>query len=409
MAILLHGLLSDPLLGIFGFHYSGDGRWFEKLHPGSILIYVAFVWLLLGKRQCVEYLLCLAKEERALFSLLLVYVLLLLYMSLRSGVTGIAFIIDIHITALLAVILLRDASLSLCRRGLWLFIFLAMANSLIGITEALLHARLFGFDSNWVVMGETYFRPSALLGHPLNNACFTAVMLFVVLAVPIGQRVRFPLVMLFLLSLLAFGGRAALLVSLGGMAFFLFMKTMSLMLNKQVHLLRLFTLSAIVLLLLSMGVLLGHIFTSHEIGSRIASHLYWDESANSRLLVLSVLDYMRWPEIIFGVPAERIIDLVERLGGVMQLSDIENPWVMMFLYTGLLFFPIWLLTFIGFIVRCGRGQPLALQLAICTYFLIASTYNSFGRKDSVYLLMIAVVTCAANALKEAHADGESAC
>jgi hypothetical protein len=35
---------------------------------------------------------------------------------------------------------------------------------------------------------------------------------------------------------------------------------------------------------------------------------------------------------------------------------------------------------------------------VLSYYLVASTSNSFGRKDSTYLIMASAVTCAAGSL-----------
>src|SRR5215472_9658104 len=97
--IILHILLSDPLLNALGIHYSGEeGHFYEKIHPGTILIFISFfMWLARGFTP-VEKAVALYRQQKIFCLLLALYVILFFYMAARSGFAGLAFIIDTHMT-----------------------------------------------------------------------------------------------------------------------------------------------------------------------------------------------------------------------------------------------------------------------------------------------------------------------
>src|SRR4051794_9555290 len=113
--------------------------------------------------------------------LLIFYVLVLVYMVVRSGPGGLAFIIDTHMAAVICAIVLSQASGSLCRKAINLFLMFASFNSLVGIAEGIGHFRAFQYKDVWPVLDEQHFRATAFEGHPLENATFTTVALFTAL------------------------------------------------------------------------------------------------------------------------------------------------------------------------------------------------------------------------------------
>lgn len=397
---LAHTLFSDPLLNSVGFNYSNEGKFYEKFHPGSLLILLSFVMLLARKGRTIAEIGIVMRTYPIYSAFLLLYVLLVPYMGLRSGGGGLAFLIDIHITAGVAAIVLSYAPRSICKKAVALFLGIAALNSIIALIESLGRFRIFTFNPDWVVLMEQHFRSSALLGHPLNNAMFTSVALFIALAVPLKPLPKTALVALLLASLVAFGGRAAMTYSV--VAFFFYSSVMLLRLirSKKMTTRQTFLVSALVIVVpvCLIGGLFGLLQTS--LGERLVTHAKWDESANSRFIVFEVFNYLSTPEILLGVSAERIIDVAYRMNLQIPLSDIENPWILMLLNMGLLLYPFWLAVTFALIGKLMWKQPLALKLAVIAYFTIASTSNSFGRKDSIYVITVCIAVCTATLLRQ---------
>lgn len=396
IGVFLHIIFSDALLGMVGFNYSGeDGKFYEKLHPGTLMIYVAFLMLLIGQGNPLERLLKIARYQMVPFALLFLCILLFMYMTIRSGASGIAFLLDTHFTPPMCAIIMCYTPASMCKRAVHLFVAFAVLNGLMGIVESIGKFRFFRYDPMLAFMRESTFRASAMRGHPLNNAALSAIAIYIVFALPYSQAVKTILLGVLAVSLIAFGGRASLGVGLAGLMLLSSISMIKYILKRQLTLLQLILLIAVALLgpLCLFGAL--YIAFVSGMGERLVAHAHWDDSAQSRTIAFMVFDYMSTEEIIFGVGAERIIDIAYRMNLSVPLSDIENPWLLMCMYLGAVAFPIWLITTFAFIWWVNKGKPLALQLAMFAYFIIASTSNSFGRKDSTYLMTVTIVLCAA--------------
>jgi len=181
---LLHLVLSDPLLDSIGFHYtSTEGRFYERLHPGTFFILLGLVALLWGRDDPIQEILDACLEFPAYCFLLALYVMLFLYITLRSGTQGMSFLVDTHMTAPICAIVLSHAPRAYCRAMLSLFLCLDAGNSEIGIAESIGRFRIFTFDPTWDVLHEDLFRASALAGHPLNNAMLTSIAIFIAMGI----------------------------------------------------------------------------------------------------------------------------------------------------------------------------------------------------------------------------------
>jgi hypothetical protein len=118
-----------------------------------------------------------------------------------------------------------------------------------------------------------------------------------------------------------------------------------------------------------------------------------DDSASVRLLSFRVFGYMSPDDLLFGVDGDRITAIGLHTGVANPMSDIENPWVLMFMFLGAIMFALWLCGWAATVWRLMAGADVALKLAVIEYFLISSTSNSFGRKDPVYAILAGIVVC----------------
>lgn len=396
----LHIVLSDLLLNSIGFHYSStEGAFYEKIHPGTYFIVASF-FIMLGDHgnPFVEFWRALRRSRIAMF-LLLLYIMLFIYLVLRSGPAGTAFMIDTHMTVPICAIVLATAPKDFCRRAIYFFVVVACLNSLIGIYESIVQTRIFAFSDDAPGIREQYFRASSLRGHPLNNAMFTSIALFVMLGLKFRPFLTWVLTAIFMISLVSFGGRAGLGFTVCGVMVFAAIKVKTMVVRGRMSMLQaLFLLAAIVLVPAILVAGLNFLILHSTIGERLAASSVGDDSVDSRRLALMVFDFMRFHEIIFGIAPDRIVDIAYRMNLMIPLSDIENPWLLMLMYLGAIMFPFWLLMTGVFVWDLLRGKPLALQMAVISYFAVATTSNSFGRKDSTYLIMVCAVICAARAL-----------
>ncbi|MFO1242189.1 MAG: VpsF family polysaccharide biosynthesis protein [Rickettsiales bacterium] len=404
---LLHIILSDPLLGAMGFDYSGDGgAFYEKIHPGSLFIFLSFFVLLCGQGNPIKQILLLCQRQLIPFSLLLLCILFFIYMVIRSGAAGMAFMIDTHMTPPICAIVLCYTPASYCKRVAHVFVALAFINSLVGIAESIGKFRVFGYDETLAFMREDSFRASALRGHPLNNASFTAIALMVVLGMPYNTLLKTIICAVMSVSLISFGGRAALGIGLLGLMAITALMVFQRFRSRNMSLLQLILIVTVTILgpLCLIGAL--YVALASGMGERLIAHAHWDDSAQSRTLAFMVFDYLSTPEIFFGVSTDRILDIAYQMNLAVPLSDIENPWLLMCLYLGVIAFPIWLAATLAFIYWVLKDTPFALKLALLSYFAIASTSNSFGRKDSTYLITVTIVMCAMRVIESKRSESQ---
>jgi len=394
LGVFLRIFISGPVLGLFGIdiYVAMTKNIITYVNLGSYFIYLSFFLLLVERADPLARSVQLYREHRAFFFMAAINVLIFLYWGLRKP-DGFGLMVDTHIPLPLAAIVLSYAPRSYCRQAIKLLVSFGVINALLGIAEAIGKFRIFDFDPQWVVMQEEYFRASAFLGHPLDNAVFTSIVLFTVLFLKGRPVLKIGTVAILITSLVAFGGRTALAFSVFGVVLYGLYS-----LKESFHrlsLLKFFFVMA--LALIAPMLLLGGLYLAltSSIGERfLALHSLSDSSAEARTVVLQAFDYMTRTEFIFGIGGDRIGDIIFMIGGRDLMSDIENPWVLLLIQFGLIFFMIWLVGLFVFVRALIRDKPFALGLLVVIYFIVASAFNSFGRRDSLFLVMIMAVICA---------------
>jgi len=136
------------------------------------------------------------------------------------------------------------------------------------------------------------------------------------------------------------------------------------------------------------------VITTHsDIGMRLTSHLYMDDSADVRVIQWQVLDQLRLRDVLFGMPYDRIEALKANIGLAAVGSDIENPWLLMFLNLGIVAYPFLVAAIFLLLLHLARQANNSVSwLLITAILLIVSTSNSLGRRtpDLIFLSAFAV-------------------
>jgi hypothetical protein len=394
--VCLFGLSAHALLHL-GYPYEAPltGAFPFKIHPGTYLVMAALLAALASRGNPLRQAVRLAREEPLLSAHLTVMVGCLAWVLWRHGTSGAAFIVDTHwLPAFVAMTLMhfddrRRAFLLRC------LVVLTAANALIALVESALEARLIplyltGQESGFA--DADHFRASALLGHPLTNAKVMAAMLPIALLVALAPVWRWTHMLLMLLALLAFGGRAALAVSLVVFGIWGLVGLLSNTVRGRYSYLQLT--GGTVLGLLGVAVIGGVVIAS-GLGERVFSNLYLDNSASVRLRVWSAYDYLSSEELLFGISA-REIDLVAiRLGLDPKYEAIENGWIYLSMQFGLVVFGLWVLGFGALMAWLLRGGTALTGAGLVVFLLAASTSNSFAAKSISQALLVTFVVGAA--------------
>jgi hypothetical protein len=209
ISIFLLFMVNGPLLDLVGWTYStSGGSVVSKVHPALLLLMpAAFLGLLSNDPRFRTIL------KRPWFAL---YVVAAVVITVRAVTNqgGIAGQLPAAVVTFLLPAILMVAIQGLNRRqwdavGMALRVFFVI-NSLMALTERMIGARL--IPSFLDTAGNV--RAAALLGHPLNGALLTGLLIvFLASARPkLGERValRLPEILLHVGALFAFGGRSSL-------------------------------------------------------------------------------------------------------------------------------------------------------------------------------------------------------
>ncbi len=365
-----------------------------KLHPGTTLVLSAWFLALCSLGNPLRAALVQLRAQHLLGLYLASTLALFGYALLRHGLGGAAYLIDTHIMAAVAVLVLQQLGPRRQRQTLVLMAVVLLANALLGIVEAVLQARLLplhigGTDE----VAEAFFRASALMGHPLQNAQQTATLLPLMLLLPLAAGLRCALVLWLGLALLAFGGRASLGLSVLLYGGWFVVQAFKRGLEGRLNYLHI-TGGAIGLLLGAAA--LVAVVAASGLGERIFASLAWDNSASVRVRVWAVLGHLSEEQMIFGASADGVDALYQQLGLDPRFEAIENFWLLALVQYGLVGFGLFLFGLACALRFMWRHTFGAMRVALVLLVLVSSTTNSLAVKTPALLLFMVAVQAAAH-------------
>jgi hypothetical protein len=378
-------LFSGMFLDAHGWPYSLAGSSLPfKIHPGSYFIFTAFAILLLSENP-VSFFFRLAGTLPAHVIYLTAVIGLIAYTLARFGTAGASFMIDLHLVPVFVAILLARFPTRLMANLFIATILVMTLNAAVGILEYLSHARLTPYLVDGRPVHEAYFRATALLGHPLQNALITAVT---VLALPAARDRR----LLFAVcgtvmagSLIAFGGRSALAVALGLLALAMPIWIVRRLARRNYSYQQLIGGATAGIFLAGAAVIA---FTTMGQGTRVLSGLRWDESANTRIIGLRILDMVSASDVIFGIGQQGILERSERLASYYGIIGLENSWLLLMLIFGVVGLFVFLAALLALLREILVRAPAPAWLAALGYLIIASTNNTLAAKDSSLIQLV---------------------
>ncbi len=301
-----------------------------------------------------------------------------------------AFMVDTLLLPALIVLLLNmltpQQRINLCH----LVLCLLLINAVIGIFEAATRTHMIPYViQNRLITGDP--RATALFGHPLTNAAIMSVTLFFILT---GNRYVRMLAAgsIVYLSLVAFGGRAALIITSIGLLGYSIYIILQQSAARTLDLRLITAIFGIIALLPFAG---GYILFATEFGQHLVGRFTWDASAAERLLLFSIFDYMDTQDFLWGM--DNIV--LENLMSYVGLTwTIENSWIMIMVRFGAILFVVFMISFAGFYRYLMRGLPVIAKLGMLLLLLIVSTNNALAGKTS----LLSVVAILALGTKESR-------
>jgi hypothetical protein len=207
---------------------------------------------------------------------------------------------------------------------------------------------------------------------------------FLILATPMNVVFKALSVLAFLLSLLNYGGRTALIVTLVTLGFLAVRAVAVAAIRGSLRIGRLvggvaFTVAGTILVL-SIAVQFG-------LGERIAKRLYWDESAQARSIEFEVPGLLPTSELLFGTTSDLLQGEIYQLGLVVPFEGVENCWLATFLWLGVIGFPLYVVAMYLFLRELWRRVGFYGRVMLATGMFVASTSMTLGAKDPLLTVL----------------------
>lgn len=391
-ALAAHMLLSAQALLSLGYPYTAPfGPIVAKLHPGTYLLLLA--WLLVLMQDGTNPLRGIAvqfREQPQLATYLVCMVLVFVWVVLRHGTSGAAFIVDTLLMPAIAAFVLLGFAPQRQATVVPLVMGLLGCNALLALAEASLQTRLFSLDlgRSQVMLQEAHFRSSAFIGHPLLNALVTVTLIPAVTLLRWPAPWKLGLLLALMLSVLAFGGRVSLMLGVAIYGSYLLWRVLSDTVHGRYTYLQL-TGGSVALTLLA--ALLVGVVASTGLGERIFQNLVFDSSASVRLKVWEALAYLSATDAWFGIPPSAIDHITVLIGLDPTYEAIENFWIYLFMQFGVIGYLPFIVGLGCLIARLWRAATPPMRLAVLFFFVSGSTGNTLAAKSAALLLLVVVV------------------
>jgi hypothetical protein len=394
LAVILELAVSGNTLENMGINYdSPGGNPLIKLHPGTYLILLGAFLVLMVARPAGSGLMRFFRTTPALASFIMLILFCAFYSIANVGFSGAAVYVESYLSAGFLAVALEGGTDRQKRTLAWWIIGFCIVSIIISIGEGATQTHLIPLhigdtaDKADLPSDAEDFRGAGLFGHPLTAALTTSMAVFMLLRMRMNGLLKAALFTTLLIGLLSFGGRAALGTTLVMITIAAAVVLVRGIVNRN---LSMGFVGAIAAALLILPPLMLMLITSTDIGERIITHMYLDDSAEVRSLQWLVLNHLNLHDVLFGVSPDRMGVLKYQIGLGNATTDIENFWLLMFLNLGSIGFVVFLIAFGLFLAHLGRttAHPLGWMLMFAA-ILIDSSSNSLGRKSVDLLFMTA--------------------
>jgi hypothetical protein len=389
LAVIATFTLSSSVLTNWKIHYlTAGGNFYEKLHPATYFTLLAFSLLLMRSRGPVGEINRMFSESKLLLAYLLCWLFLLVQVIVLERPFTV--IIDTFLLPILIAMVMWQLSPTQRRPLAWAIHLTILLNVVLGYYEYFSGHRLIPLTlGDVVVMGE--WRSAALLGHPLTasgivGAYVLALALRPAICPPI--LLRLPLIAFCLGSLMAFGGRTALVTVLGVLGLIGAFEALRLMRGKRTQLpgailaiCVLFAAGAIIFAALDLGIFDKMLLRfSSDKGSALA-----------RFATFNLLSHFDWHELILGPNPVRVNALQSQLG---LNYGIENFWISAIVQFGLIHTVVLTIGLVCFFVELLRRSSAAVWATVLLIIVIAASSVSFSSKNiqlAQFVILISVL------------------
>jgi hypothetical protein len=390
LAIITIFTVSAAMLTDWKVHYlSTGGNVLEKFHPATYFALLAFFLLIFRDADPIGEINRMFSEARLLLVYLASWLCLLIQMLVLERPFTV--IVDTFLLPVLLCLVIWRLSPALRKPMVWAIHFTILLNVVIGYYEYLTGHRLFALalGGNVTVLGE--WRASALLGHPLTASGVIAAYVLALILRPAlcpPVIVRLPLIAFCLGSLMAFGGRTALVTVLTLIGALAAIETFRILRGGRTSLP--VAIGAICLLFVAAA----GIFTALDLGIFDKMLLRFSSDKGStlaRYATFSLLSHFDWRELILGPNPVRANALQTQWG---LRYGVEDFWVSCIVQFGIIHTVLLTIGLVGLFTEILRRASSAAWAIVLLIVIVAASSVSFSSKNiqlAQFVLLIALL------------------
>ena len=378
--------LSSSMLTNLKVHYvTSGGIFLEKVHLATYCVFAAFFLCLIRHGKPIDDLLSSLAGAR------LTIVLFLCWIALFSQIVILkrpfTTIIDSFLLPPMICLVVWQLTDSQRRILAWAFHAGILLNVTLGYYEYFSGHRLIPLTvGNIVVLGE--WRSAALLGHPLTASGLIAayVMALVVRPAILPSIIRLPVIAFCFVSLMVFGGRTALMVTLAVMGGLLGWRGLRFAFGSRMPL------AAIIMAMCLASLIAGAAVIAFDSGvfDKMLLRFSSDKgSALARYATLHLMSYLDWTELLLGADPDRITGLQSQLG---LNYGIENFWVSCITQFGLVHTVLMTIGLWCFFIDLTRRSDRGVWAIYLLMLMIAASSVSFSSKNIQLAQFVVLIT-----------------
>jgi hypothetical protein len=379
--------ISAGMLTHFKIHYlSTGGNFYEKLHPATYFTILALFLLLIRNADPIGDVGRMFSDARLLLLYLFCWLCLLAQMVLTERPFTV--IIDTFLLPLLLCLVIWRLSPMQRKPLVWAIHLTILINIVIGYYEYFTGHRLIPLTvGNVVVLGE--WRASALLGHPLTASGVVAGYVLALIfrsAICPPAILRLPLIAFALASLMAFGGRTALVTVLFIIACAATFQVFRMLRGGRTSLL--VVIAAICLLFIGAA----GIFVAFDLGmfDKMLLRFSSDKgSASARYATFNLLFHFDWHELVLGPDPVRAAALQNASG---LKFGIEDFWISSIVQFGIVSTILLTIGLAGLFTEVLKRATGAAWLILLLIIIIAASSVSFSSKNIQLAQFVVLIT-----------------
>ncbi len=374
-AVLVRIFLVDQLVNDYWSYTKEGGSFPAKIHPGSYLVFFAasLLYLTPGYRFATRDLPVL--RAILIFAAGSAAATIFPILQGRNGPAG--YVIDVYLMACVACIFLL-AMPAQWRRITGLIVICALAlNSIIAMGE-------FASGRYIVYVEATEFRPAGLLGASLNVGVINLAAAVFLIALPLHWIWKYGLVTVLMAGVLISASRTAMLL-----ASIVLPVSILITARRRNHgasmgatavLMAIFAIVVVPILFL--------LLSEYGFLDRFKAG-YIDDSAQTRLDIYRVFEFVGWRDILFGMDIHHIRTIAREMLGIQLIESAIILFVFDFGLLCALFFGLMLLYLLTSIAR--HSHPV-IGLGVFVFLLLALTNNTLATKvpSAIAVLVMAI-------------------